>query len=55
VVEPTRKGFETRLIEQQIGHGLGGEVDITFVPDGLHAGLAFPLSRRTRASEAPDS
>lgn len=55
VVEPTRKGFGTRLIEQQIGHGLGGEVDIRFVPDGLHARLAFPLNRRTGASEAPDS
>jgi two-component system CheB/CheR fusion protein len=55
VVEPTRKGFGTRLIEQQIGHGLGGEVDIAFVPDGLHARLAFLLNRRTGASEGPDS
>jgi two-component system, chemotaxis family, CheB/CheR fusion protein len=55
VVQPTRRGAGTQLIEGQIGHGLGGEVDIAFAPDGLHARLAFPLNRRTGTSQVPDS
>jgi two-component system, chemotaxis family, CheB/CheR fusion protein len=50
-VAPTRKGFGTRLIEQQIRHGLEGEVDISFAPDGLHARLELPVDRKAGVSD----
>ncbi len=55
VVAPKRKGFGTQLIEQQVGHGLGGKVDMTYAPDGFRARLDFPLGPKTVVSKARDS
>jgi two-component sensor histidine kinase len=55
VVEPKRKGFGTQLIKQQIGHGLGGKIDMTYAPDGFQARLEFPLRQKTVVSKVRDS
>lgn len=51
VIEPTRRGFGTRLIEQQVRHSLGGTLHMTFAPEGLHVRLEFPLILIPRADE----
>lgn len=35
VCEPTRKGFGTSLLERGLARDLGGEVQLTYAPDGL--------------------
>jgi two-component system CheB/CheR fusion protein len=52
VNEPAAQGFGTRLIEQQIGYGLGGKADFTYAPDGLRARLEAPLDEKV-AVNAP--
>lgn len=36
VLAPTRKGFGTRLLEKVVALEIGGTVDLSFQPDGLH-------------------
>jgi two-component system CheB/CheR fusion protein len=43
VTTPTRQGFGSKLIEQQIEYGLGGKVDIRYSPQGVRARLEVPL------------
>lgn len=44
VVEPAPSGFGTRLIEFAVVHDLGGQRELIFMPEGLTAEIAFPLS-----------
>lgn len=55
VAAPKRKGFGTQLIEQQVGHGLGGKLDLTYAADGFRARLDFPLGPKTVVSKAHNS
>jgi two-component sensor histidine kinase len=43
VTKPSRRGFGSRLIEHSIGNDLGGEIELGYLPSGLHCRLAFPL------------
>ncbi|MEQ8771242.1 MAG: HWE histidine kinase domain-containing protein, partial [Erythrobacter sp.] len=43
VVEPSRRGFGTELIEGRVPYELKGEGTICVRPDGLLAEIAFPL------------
>ena len=45
-------GFGTRLIEQQIGYGLDGKVEIAYAADGLRARLEAPLDEEGRGGRA---
>lgn len=47
VVTPTRRGFGTRLIERSLAGGLGGTVQLDFLPPGLECRLSAPLSALT--------
>lgn len=42
VVEPTRKGFGSTLIEKTIAYDLGGTVDLAFDPAGVRASFIIP-------------
>ncbi|MCU7553907.1 GAF domain-containing protein [Alteromonas sp. ASW11-19] len=42
VKPPTREGFGMTLIRSVIPHELGGELDITFDPHGVHASMQIP-------------
>jgi PAS domain S-box-containing protein len=44
VVEPTRKGFGSRLIERSLARELGGEVTILYEPAGLMCSFDVPLA-----------
>lgn len=46
VMEPTSRGFGSRLIEQGIARELGGEATMAFEPGGFVFCLKAPLSRR---------
>ena len=52
VREPAESGFGTRLIEQQIGYGLDGKVEIAYAADGLRARLEAPLDEKVAADAA---
>ncbi|HEY3697542.1 ATP-binding protein [Phenylobacterium sp.] len=43
---PSRRGFGSRLIEQGLTRELGGEAQMTFLPDGLWCRLRLPLSSK---------
>jgi PAS domain S-box-containing protein len=43
VREPDRRGFGTRLIERSLGQDLGGDVEISFFPQGLVCSVSAPL------------
>jgi two-component system CheB/CheR fusion protein len=45
VSEPQRKGFGLSLLEGEIGYKLGGQVETSFHPEGLHVRLSIPLSK----------
>jgi PAS domain S-box-containing protein len=45
VAPPTRAGFGTRVIRGTVPHQLGGNVDLTFEPDGVCCLIELPLSR----------
>jgi two-component sensor histidine kinase len=44
VVEPTRKSFGSRLIEQALPGQLQGEARLRFDPNGLSCEVNIPLS-----------
>jgi PAS domain S-box-containing protein len=43
VVQPKRRGFGTRLLQQGLAGELGGEVDIEYRPDGLWCRIKLPM------------
>jgi two-component sensor histidine kinase len=43
VVQPTRKGFGTRLIERSLAMELGGEVRLSYEPTGVVCVVEAPL------------
>ena len=45
VAPPSRKGFGSRLIKGGLAQDLGGEVALTYEPDGLSCRVTVPLSR----------
>lgn len=51
VVEPTRRGFGSTIIQRAIPHELGGSSEISFAPDGVRARLVVPA--RYIGTEAP--
>jgi two-component sensor histidine kinase len=44
VVEPSRRGFGTRLIERSLAQELNGDVTITFAPTGVVCTIHAPLN-----------
>ena len=44
VVPPTRKGFGTRVIERAMGAAFGGEVTLTYPPEGACWSIHAPLA-----------
>jgi two-component sensor histidine kinase len=44
VEPPQEKGFGTRLIERAVTHELQGEMELVYVPAGLHFEVRFPLT-----------
>jgi len=44
VVEPSRRGFGTRLIERSLAHELRGDVTIAFAPSGVVCTIHAPLN-----------
>jgi len=45
VTPPTRRGFGSRLIEQNVRHDLAGEAKLGYASDGFVAELSVPLDR----------
>lgn len=45
VVQPTRSGFGTRLIERNLAQDLGGEAGIEYLPAGVRARMTTSLDR----------
>ena len=45
VVEPTRRGFGSRLIERSVHHDLAGTVKLDYADDGFKATFSIPLDR----------
>ncbi len=45
VVEPTRRGFGSRLIERNVRHDLAGEVKLEYATSGFTAEFMVPLDR----------
>jgi PAS domain S-box-containing protein len=43
VVQPKRRGFGTRLLQQGLAGELGGEVEIEYRPDGLWCRIRLPM------------
>ena len=43
VVPPTRRGFGTELIEEQVAHALDGTTRLTYSPEGLEWELDVPM------------
>ena len=44
VVEPTRRGFGSRLIERSLAQEIGGSAQMDFAPEGLRCTLSLTLS-----------
>ncbi len=44
VVEPTRTGFGTRLIQRSLARELGGEVEVRYAPTGVVCLIDVPLT-----------
>lgn len=42
VSEPSVRGFGTRLIERSVTHGIGGELDYQFRPEGVFCAISIP-------------
>lgn len=53
VVKPTRQGFGTSLIHRTISADLGGDVQLDFLPTGLHARLNIPASHLHAVAAPP--
>ena len=52
VREPKQQGYGLNLIEQVVSRGLGGEVQLAFLPTGLQARIRLPISGRSSAGRA---
>jgi light-regulated signal transduction histidine kinase (bacteriophytochrome)/CheY-like chemotaxis protein len=52
VIEPTRRGFGSAIIERTIPHELGGSAAVDYLPDGLHATFVIP-AEHISAYDAP--
>ncbi len=50
VVEPTRRGFGSRLIERGLAHELGGAAQLVFEPQGLCCRIRAPLGGKLRVA-----
>lgn len=50
VARPKRKGFGTRLIEQNLANDLDGEVSVEYRSSGVVAGISSPLHPRQHTS-----
>ncbi|WP_066800614.1 HWE histidine kinase domain-containing protein [Sphingomonas soli] len=48
---PTRKGFGTTIIGRSVPYDLGGEADIAFHPDGVHAHFRIPARHVSEAGQ----
>jgi two-component sensor histidine kinase len=48
-VQPTHRGFGSRLIERNVRHDLGGTVTLDYAPGGLIADFTIPLDREDTA------
>jgi two-component sensor histidine kinase len=48
-VQPTHRGFGSRLIERNVRHDLGGTVTLNYAPGGLIAAFTIPLDREDTA------
>ncbi|MDB5454621.1 MAG: sensor histidine kinase [Caulobacter sp.] len=46
VTIPSRRGFGSRLIEQALAREMGGQAQLTFLPEGLWCHLRLPLSAK---------
>ncbi len=53
VVQPTRQGFGTTVIERSIPFDLNGETEVTFAPEGLRVHIEIPDGFVSEAPEAP--
>lgn len=51
VVAPTRKGFGTTIIGRSVPYDLGGEADIAFGADGVHARFRLPARHVSEATQ----
>jgi light-regulated signal transduction histidine kinase (bacteriophytochrome) len=51
VEPPVRKGFGSTLIDSMVGYDLGGTIEITYPPDGLHARFVIPARHIARVAE----
>jgi two-component sensor histidine kinase len=45
VIEPTRRGFGTRLIERSLAQDLNGDVTIKFAPAGIICTVDAPVEK----------
>jgi PAS domain S-box-containing protein len=50
---PTRRGFGQVVIERTVARALGGNVMLSFAPDGLHWTLIFPAELITAMAVSP--
>ena len=51
VIEPSRKGFGSRLIESGLNSGGGTAVNMDFLPEGLRCSLEIPLSKEPQGAQ----
>ena len=51
---PASKGFGTTLIERSLPHDLGGSVSLQYLPEGVHADFAIPLTPAAAAFDRSD-
>jgi PAS domain S-box-containing protein len=50
VLQPTRKGFGTRLIQRNLAHDLGGDATIDYRPQGVVAVIRSPIEKPHQGS-----
>jgi two-component sensor histidine kinase len=53
LVEGSRRGFGTLLLEEMLKYDLGAEVRLLFEPTGFHCEIAFPLVGNTVNADIP--
>jgi PAS domain S-box-containing protein len=51
VVPPIHRGFGSRLLEQALGHELGGHSELLFTESGAECRLSFPLSQKVSVQQ----
>jgi two-component system, chemotaxis family, sensor kinase Cph1 len=52
VISSMRRGFGTRLIDNLVRHELGGRVELSLLPRGVHCEIEVPLARVAGAAES---